>query len=291
LNCITTLKCIDTLAVKWYYYSYIMIKVFIYENPNTINSIFQEDDYNIPFLGGTLMDFVCSSYERFSLSLGKDINFYVPLNWNVGLETYDNIPSKLSDEHECVFILDLFTMPLTDFTIEDYHFLIQNKDVLYAHPSGVKMGCINKNTNISRINSEDISGFSNIVTLNSSNFLSLNRHLLPALSVDTDAFYPEFYGNPIVLCDPKNIYGSKICGPCIIGEDVKIINSVIYPGSIIVGNSVIKNSTIFESFLCESSLSNSELKNSLVALSSIEDVDLSNSILPRGSVLYNAGKR
>lgn len=268
-----------------------MIKLFIYENQNSLNSIFQEDDYNIPFLGGTLLEFVYSSFERFSSYVNQDFEAYVPVNWDVGLKTYDNIPSNLTEDYDCIFILDLFKIPLKDFSVEDYHFLIQNKDNLFSHSSGIKMGCINNKTNISKLNQEDIEGFNGVVSLDHTNFLFLNRSLIPNILVENNEFYPEFYGDPFILCDRKNIHSSKICGPCFIGEDVQIINSVIYPGTIIIGNSVIKNSKIFESFICESSVSNSEMSNSLLAVSNIEDLDIKNSILPRGSVILDAGKR
>lgn len=251
---------------------------------------FQEEDYNTPFLGSNLFDFLVSSYSRFASESNSEIEFFAPQGWNVELKKYQNILNEF-DEDYCVFFLtDVFSVPISDFTKEDYQFLIQNPNKVFSHSSGTKIGYVNKNVDFSKVlDSDDLTGFRNLIRLSSANFLSANQALVNNFS--SSVFTPGNYGNPVVLSSTENIHNSRIMGPSFIGEDVKISNSVIYPGSIIMGNCSIVNSEVFESFICESSIKNSVIKNSISALGFIDEVHLENSVIPSGSVLNNVRKR
>lgn len=265
-----------------------MIKVFFYDNYNPIMDYFHEEDFNIPFLGSNLFDFLKSSYTRFANLLGFDICFYSSSYWSDDIPVYTNILEELGEDY-CLFVLtDAFSLPIFDFTKDDYHFLAQNPNKVFSHETGIKIGYINKNVDFNKIHN-DLTGFKNIVKMSQGNFLSLNQTLVNNFTSKT--VIPGNYGNPVILSSQDKIHDSRILGPSFIGEDVKIVKSVIYPGSIVMGNCTIINSEIFESFICESSITDSSIKNSISALSFIDAMNLENSIIPSGSVLNNGRKR
>lgn len=273
-------------------YKYIMIKVFIYENYNELSGYFQEEDYNIPFLGSTLFDFVLDSYSGFADLCGQEVEFYCPHSWDdLGVSKYSNLIDELSEDLNLVILTDLFSLPLTELSKDDYFFFTQNPNKLFSHSSGLKAGYISKSTNLSTIyGSEDLKAFSGVAQLTEKNFLMLNRMLVSQINFEGVRINGS-YGNPTVLCSPDSIINSTICGPCFIGDDVHIVNSTIYPGTILTGKTTIQNSEIFESFLCASKVSDSTVKNSLVVLSDFEGLNLKNSILPRGSFINNVRNR
>lgn len=266
-----------------------MIKLFFYENYNSVLDYFQESDFNTPFLGSNLFDFVSSSYQRFAELNNVELEIYVPESWGLDFPSYGNFLDEFSDSHDIFIFTDVFNVPIADFLKEDYHFLIQNQDKVFSHESGLKLGFINNKTNITQIYTEELEGFNNIIRVDASNFLQVNQTLVNNFT--SNVVTPGNYGNPVILTESDNIYKSRILGPSFVGEGVKIYNSVIYPGTIVTGNVVISNSEIFESFVCESSVKNSVLKNSLTALANLDEVSLENSIIPRGSVLNNVRKR
>lgn len=268
-----------------------MIKLFIYENYNNIIPYFQEEDHNIPFLGSNLFDFTVSSYKRFSDSLDQNIEIYITEVWSGSLDlpTYKNINEHFRDEHDLYFFTDLFTVPISDFSLEDYHFLSENPGKLFSHEHGLKMGFLNKDSDVSRLYTEELSGFSNLVKLSISNFLKVNQTLVSNFS--SNVVIPGNYGNPVVLADSDNIVNSRILGPSFVGENAKIFNSVIYPGSVVTGNVTISGSEVFESFVCESTIKNSNVRNSFFVLSSVDELNVENSIFPRGSIINHVRKR
>lgn len=268
-----------------------MIKLFFYDNFNDISEYFQEEMHSIPFLGDTLFGFVVESYHRFSKTSNIPIKIYTPETWpDIGQSTYTNLSLELSEsEYDIVFISDLSSVPVLDITTEDYHFIKQNPDKLFSHPSGFKVGYINKDSKIDRIYTEELQGFSGFIKLSMKNFLKINQALIN--NVSSEAHTPGTYGFPVILAPKENISNSKIYGPSFIGKDVRVFNSTIYPGSIILGTSVVKNSEIFESFIFESSIKNGTLKNSLSVQSDLEALHLEDSLLPKGSVLMHDGKR
>lgn len=266
------------------------MKVFLFNSHSQLSEYFQEENFNIPFLGSTLFDYNYNAYTRFSKLLKKDLNIFVPVEWKDLLpntEDYRNIPQKLSDEHELILFTDLLNVPVLDFSMDDYHFLAQNPNKLFSHSTGFKVGYLNNKSEISKIY-EDLEGFSNLVRLNNTNFLKINQALINNYSGTPS---PNTYGSPVITCPSSNVVNSKISGPCFIGEDVKIFNSIIYPGTILTGRTVVQNSEVFESFICESEVKNSTVKNTLSVLSSLIEVDLKDSVVPRGSVILNERKR
>jgi hypothetical protein len=265
------------------------MKVFLHPGLNGLSEYFQEEDYNIPFLGSTLLDFVSDAYKRFAKATGQDLKILAPDIWEIGLPTYDYISSELNDEHEVVFITQLFNLPVLDFLIEDYQFLIQHPDKLFYHETGFQLGYVNKDSSIVEPKPDGLLGFKNVVRLSPSNFLKVNQSLVN--NYKGESVIPGSYGLPVVASPRENIINSKVCAPCFIGEDVKLYNSVVYPGTVLTGNTVIENSEVFESFICEASIKNAVIKNSLVALASVDHVDLEDSVAPRGSVLINGRKR
>lgn len=269
-----------------------MIKLFIYEKPTILSEYFQEEDYNIPFLGSTLFDFVVDSYRRFAESIDQELSVYVPNGWELeGCINYSNIPNNLSEEdYELIFFTDLFTLPISDYSIEDYHFLKQYPDKLFSHKTGLKMGYLTRNSNIENSQlPESLIGFHNLLEINHSNFLDLNKNLVNRVKSLSE--HISDYGESVILCDRNNINNSQICGPCFIGKEVVVYNSIIYPGTILTGRSFVKNSEIFESFICESRIEESFIKNSLVAISEVNGLSLNDSVLPRGGVLLGGRKR
>jgi hypothetical protein len=266
------------------------MKVFLFNSHSQLSEYFQEESFNIPFLGSTLFDYNYNSYERLAVLINKTLQIFVPPEWDGLLEnteTYINVPQNLSNDFELIFFTDLFNIPFLDFSHDDYHFIIQNPNKLFSHASGLKVGYLNNQSEISKL-SEDLHGFSNILRLTNSNFLKINQTLINNYSGSPS---PNTYGSPVIACPSSNIVNSKIAGPCFLGEDVKIFNSIIYPGTILTGRTVIQNSEVFESFICESEVKNSTVKNTLSVLSSLFDVDLKDSVVPRGSVIFNERKR
>jgi hypothetical protein len=267
-----------------------MIKLFLYTNSGSLNEYFQEEDFNIPFLGNTLFDFVVSSYKNLADSVNVDFEVYVPeyvVMENSVVKTYKNIPQCLSENRDVIFISDVFSIPVFEFSKDDYFFLKQNPDNFFNHSSGVKMGYMSSESKFV-FSENELTGFNNLVRVNEKNFLSLNQKLINNFK---GVYYPGFYGEPIVLANKDNIFNSKICAPCFIGADVRITNSTIYPGTILTGRTIIQNSEVFESYLCQSSVKNSAIKNSLVVLSDLEGVTLNNSVAPAGSILLNDRNR
>jgi hypothetical protein len=265
------------------------MKVFFHPGFNVLSEYFQEEDYNIPFLGSTLIDFVSRAYVRFAEATNNSLEIFVPDIWDVDFPKYDYVSPFLNDEYEAVFITSLFSLPVLDFSVEDYQFLIQNPGKFFRKESEFQLGFLNKKSNLNELTSETLFGFNNVINLTQSNFLRVNQSLIN--NFNGKATIPGSYGLPVLIAPSENIINSKICAPCFVGEDIKIYNSVIYPGTVLTGNSIIENSEIFESFVCESSVKNSVIKNSLVALSSIDHVNLEDSVVPKGSVLVNGRKR
>jgi hypothetical protein len=268
------------------------MKIILHENFNPLSGYFQEDDFNIPFLGSTLLDFFVSSINRFAeICNGEEVSFFAPFGW--GLNVFDRnagLVSLLSGAHEIFIIGDLFNIPIYDFSKEHYHFLIQNPGKLFSLKSGLKIGYMSNSSDFSKIHTDEVDIFSNVVRLNQTNFLRVNQTLVARVS-SANKNIPGNYGNPFIAASESNIKNSKICGPCFIGEDVLIINSVIYPGSVLTGKTTVVNSEIFESFVCESDVKNSVIKNSLIALSKINQVNLKDSVSPRGSILEHERER
>jgi hypothetical protein len=251
---------------------------------------FQEESFNVPFLGSTLLDYHLTMYQRFARELNKELKIFIPPEWEHIIpngEVYTNIIHKLSNEYELVVIVDLFSLPILDFIREDYQTLSQLPNKLYSHKTGLKVGFLNNKSKIERIE-EDLEGFHNIVKLDEGNFLKINQTLVNNFTGNPR---PHSYGFPVIACPDENIVNSKISGPCFIGEDVRVYNSVVYPGTILTGRTIIQNSEVFESFICESTIKNSVVKNTLSVLSILEDLDLKDSLTPRGSVIINERKR
>jgi hypothetical protein len=163
----------------------------------------------------------------------------------------------------------------------------QTPNKLHSYKTGFKVGFLNNKSKINKIE-EGLEGFNNIIKLSESNFLKINQTLVNNFSGNPR---PHSYGFPVIACSNENIVNSKISGPCFIGEDVRLFNSTIYPGTILTGRTIIQNSDIFESFICESTIKNSAVKNTLSVLSIFEDLDLKDSLIPRGSVIINERKR
>ena len=267
-----------------------MIKLFFYDNYNPIIDYFQEEGHNIPFLGSNLFDFTSFSIKRFADLNNQTLQIFTPPEWESEFESWSgNFLDYFGEDHSIFIFTDVFSVPLSDFTKEDYHFLIQNPDKIFHHESGMKIGYINKNTDLSRVYKDELQGFNSILRIEPSNFLKVNQSLISNFS--SGQSYPGNYGNPVILTGGENIHNSRILGPSFIGEDVKIYNSIIYPGTVVTGNCIISNSEVFESFICESSIRNSVVKNTLTAMANIDEVDLQDSIIPRGSVLNNVRKR
>jgi hypothetical protein len=268
------------------------MKIILHENFNTLSGYFQEDDFNIPFLGSTLLDFFISSINRFAdICNDGEVSFFAPFGW--GLDVFDRnsgLISLLSESHEIVIIGDLFNIPIYDFSKEQHHFLLQNPGKLFSLKTGLKIGYMSNSSDFLKIHNDDLDTFSNVVRLNQTNFLRVNQTLVSRIST-VNKNIPGNYGNPFIVASESNIKNSKICGPCFIGEDVLIINSVIYPGSVLTGKTTIVNSEVFESFVCESDVKNSVIKNSLIALSKINQVNLKDSVSPRGSILEHERER
>jgi len=251
---------------------------------------FQEEAFNVPFLGNTLFDYHLTMYQRFANEIGQTLKIFVPPEWEhiiPSTEGYTNIPQKLSNEHEFVIINDLFNLPIFDFSKDDYQTVIQSPNKLFSYPIGFKVGFLNNKSEILKLE-ENLGGFLNIIKLSEGNFLQLNQTLVNNFSGNPR---PNTYGSPVIACDYDSIVNSKISGPCFIGEDVRIYNSTIYPGTILTGRTIIQNSEVFESFVCESTIKNSTVKNALSVLSILENLDLKDSLIPRGSVIINERKR
>ena len=265
------------------------MKVFLHPGFNGISEYFQEEDFNIPFLGSTLLDFNVESYKRFSKITSNELEIFVPGLWDVGLRKYDYVSNCLSEEYEVIFVTNLFNIPALDFTITDYQFLIQNPNKFFQHELGFQLGYVNNTSNLNDSVSDNLLGFKNVIKLTPGNFLKVNQSLVNNYTGNSNVL--NSYGLPVIVSPSENVINSKICAPCFIGEDVRVYNSVIYPGTVLTGNTIIENSEIFESFICESSVKNSVIKNSLVAVSSVDHVDLEDSIAPRGSVLVYGRKR
>jgi hypothetical protein len=270
------------------------MNIFLLNSYSPIMDYFQEESFNVPFLGSTLFDYHITIYQRLSSEIKSNLKIFVPPEWeNIfpNTNTYTNIPKNFSDKHELVFITDLFNLPIFEFTKEDYHSLVQSPGKLYSHKTGFKVGYLNKNSEFSSTPvplENDTGGFLNIIKLNENNFLKINQTLVNNFSGNPK---PNTYGSPVIACDASSVVNSKISGPCFIGEDVKVYNSIIYPGTILTGRTVVQNSEVFESFVCESTIKNSTVKNTLSVLSNLEDVDLKDSLIPRGSVILNERKR
>lgn len=266
------------------------MKVFLYPDfTSKVPEYFQEEDYNIPFLGSTLIDFFVDSYGRFAKSTGNELEILVPSFWKIDFTKYYQLSLSLGDDYEVVFLTSLLNIPAVDFSIEDYQYLVQNPGKFFEYGNGFKAGYINKHSNLADFPGKPLPSFNNLIHLNSDNFLKMNQSLVN--NYRGEESMPGFYGLPVVAAFRENIINSKICAPSLIGEDVKIINSVIYPGTVITGNTSIENSEIFESFVCEAFIKNSVVKNSLVALSSVDHVDLEDSVVPKGSMLTYGRKR
>jgi hypothetical protein len=270
-----------------------MIKLFLYENPGKLNEYFQEGDFNIPFLGNTLFDFIISNYKKLADSLNSELEVFIPEYFGDifvenGIKTYKNIPQNISTEkRDLVFISNVFSIPVWDFTTDDCVFLKQNPDEFFSHSSGLKCGFISSSSNFS-ITTKSLDAFNNLILLNEKNFLTVNQKLINFFRGNS---FPGFYGEPVIMTNSENIFNSRVCGPCFIGQDVRVLNSTIYPGTILTGSTVVQNSEIFESFLCQATVKNSAVKNSLIVLSNLEDVNLKNSIAPSGSnIVYDRNR-
>lgn len=274
------------------------MKVFVYESDSSLGNFFQKHEFQIPFLSSSLLSFLEAGIVRNGVLLGNGYDIFLPSHWKHYLEDSPgfryhsgDINNKLSEyqteEYELVFIVSLFSLMLGDFFDEDISYLKQNPEKFFAN-RGVVGGYLKKGQHLPK--PEEFTGFMNFVVLDEENYLRLNQDLVENLSIQSVGVEARVYGNPIIL---SNLVSntSTICGPCFVGSGVRVQNSYISPGTVLVGNTQVIDSTIMSSFIFNSSVKSVHLEDSTLSEVIIEDVRLTKGTkLPSGSVIIGERK-
>lgn len=265
------------------------MKVFVYENPNEINSWFGKPDHEIPFLGTNLLNFNSLGFLHSASALKESLKIFLPDSWEIPtsqyFEHYDgSVAAKMSnknEEYELVLLTNMFSILVGELGSTDFSHLKQNPGKFFRN-RGVIGGYLKSGQELP--SPEDFSGFFCFVELGPESYLKVNQSLISNISVDSKKTQATLYGNPSILSD--NISPeATVCYPSFIGKDVSIFGkSYIGPGSVIRGHSTIVSSKVFGSYVENSRVEHSSLEDSILSDSSVYGLSLSESILPIGSV-------
>lgn len=102
----------------------------------------------------------------------------------------------------------------------------------------------------------------------------------------------EVVGGSAVVSQHAHISGfCEIYGPCYIGPEVSIVNSIVYPGTFIYGDSIISDAELKGSFVQDSRITKSTVHNSLVSGAELTDTDMEGSVLTQGSKLIGKKRK
>lgn len=266
------------------------MKVFIYENPNIVNSWFNESDYKIPFLGTNLLNFNTMGFLRFASETGDSLKVFIPGHWDVPSNDYlqpydgssikDNLDKYQTHDYELVFVMSAFSLLVGELDKNDIAEIKQRPEKFFNN-RGVIGGLLKKGQELP--SPEEFSGFNSFINLHEDNYLKLTQDLVGNLTIKSNKTEARVYGTPIILSSDISS-DSTICYPSYIGKDVVINNSYVGPGSVIRGKSRISGSMVLGSFVEESIVSSAELEDTISVNSRIENVKVSRSIFPFGSV-------
>jgi NDP-sugar pyrophosphorylase family protein len=274
------------------------MKVFVYESDNGVINFFQRPEFQIPFLSSNLLSFMGAGVVRNSILLDEDYQIFLPHSWEPHLENSSNfnfysgdVFNQLSQyqkrEYELVFVTGLFSLMLGDFFDHDLSHLKQNPEKFFSN-RGVIGGYLKRGQELPV--PEEFEGFKNFVVLSGENYLKLTQDLVENLSIKSVEVSARTYGKPIVLSEDV-ASNSTVCGPCFIGKGVRIEDSYIAPGTVILGNTDIINSQIMSSFIMDSYVDSSSMKDAMAADATIEKINLSQGAkLPPGSVIIGERK-
>lgn len=268
------------------------MKVFLYDNTQELNEFFGALDYEIPFLGSSLLKFFTMNLLRNAENLSEEIHIFIPESWELEsrgpVSKYNgNLVHTLSQhqkkDYEVIFVTSLYSILASDITRDDIAYLKQNPGRLFSN-NGVVGGYVEKGQQLEAPDN-DFGGFDNFLVLSIDNFLGLNQQLVGQLYTPSVPNPARVYGNPIILSE--NIINSTVCGPSFIGENVTLNNAYIAPGTVIMGNTTVDGSRVFSSFIHDSRITSSELEDTVVTSSAIQGLTLQKSSVPRGSYIEN----
>lgn len=272
------------------------MKVFVYENPNEINSWFGKPDHEIPFLGTNLLNFNSMGFLQASSSVKDTLKIFLPQSWDIPssqyFEHYDGsvggtLKTQQEQEYELVLITNMFSVLVGELSNTDFSHLKQNPGKFFRN-RGVVGGYLKAGQELPV--PEDFPGFVCFVELYPESYLKINQALLENVSVDSKQTQAKVYGSPSILAE--NISSeATICAPSFIGKDVVIFGKTyIGPGSVIRGNSIIESSRIFGSYIENSRVENTSLEDSILSDSSISGLSLDGSVIPSGSLIRDTRK-
>ena len=257
------------------------MKVFLYEDHNHLESLFLKPEYEIPFLGTSLLDFSKKSFQELAQEIDENLEYFVPESWFVDEKKYSyNILDYLSEEPELVFLTNVYSLFFGFFDKEYIHHLKQNKGKAFSN-NGTVASYLSKNDGLSEPSDDET--LNSFFYVNEKNYLRVTQKLLGQVEGERKRVDSRVFGDPVILSD--NVFNSTVCGPSYIGENVSVVNSYVGPGTVILGTSSIQNSKVFSSFLDESSIRNVETEDSLIIHSFIENVNLKDSVSPSGGII------
>jgi len=260
------------------------MKVFFYEEENELETVFLRPQYEIPFLGITLFDFSKQAFERLAEQINETVEFFVPNNWDLNEKKFFDLDltSKLSDEPELVFFTNVYSLFFADLDKEYIQHLKQNKGKAFSRDGTV---CTFMSSKDVLKEPKDDSSLESFFYVEKQNFLHVNQKLVSRLHPVPFEGNAKIFGSPVIFS--QEISNSTICGPSFIGPDVKIYNSYIAPGTILVGETTIAQSKVFSSFINQSHVSNSEIESVLSSDSQVVGLTMKDSLIPYGGLLLN----
>jgi hypothetical protein len=252
--------------------------IIVYQEQNSdLQKLFRKQNESLtPYLDKTIGEVSHSLWSHLGVT-----EFWYPAGWNVkGQQAYNSIEDIRLPNNETIIWTSVFVLPhaIDNSQIQQNSeecFSFENSSVLITHGASSFVDLVKK----PRVSNKGVLDYEFITK---GNFLSSMLEVLPDYNRLESNQSVVISGQPYINSD--NVINSKVYGPCYISEDCTVIDSVIYPGSIVISSSLNKVS-VEEGYIYSSNIDNSKVESSLVVESRVSNMVLLNSTVPANSSL------
>ena len=254
----------------------IRLMIVIYrEQKSTLANTFGTTEYHLPYLDKTIGEVSASLWSH----LGAK-EFWYPASWNVKGQTYTSIDDIRLPQNQIIVWTGINLLPHE----VDSNYIEQNKEECFSFDDSYILITFGASSFVNLVKKPRVSdkGVIHYELVSRENFLSSMLEALPGYEKTDTNGSVVISGHPYI--NSENIINSKIYGPCYISEDSTVIDSVVYPGSIIISSSLNKVS-VEEGYIYASNVQNSKIESTLVVSSVIRDMVLLDSTVPAHSAL------
>lgn len=249
------------------------MKIIYYNKDSDIEDVFQLHAAKIPILASTLLETSVSLWKSIADNLSEQVSFHFPKNWQEFAEGefYSDLTIDLHfSGPEYIVFTNALELPMYGLSKEDLRIVAGNKNKMLgniAFADSIHLKSAAERTNY------------NPVEITLDNYLSVSYDMLK----DNEGYgtADNLFGNPIIVGTVEN---STVCGPSYISEDSQVVDSLIYPGSIVISSQVF-TSEVFNSLVHSSKLAKSKLKDSILTSAVVEQTKLSSSVVPKGAII------